>query len=395
MSTCTRREFLRYAMGAAAGAAFMPHFGCSSETIHEGVLALPEGGYPLVEASGSHLEIGRTIGAVMKEQISGLLDLSPDFKKSVDYLNGRGRDTVQRMLNHTKMHFPQYVEELQGMAESLGVPFRSLFAFNCRSEISVLTSPPPGCSTIALRESGRMILVHNEDGSDLNIGRMFLVKVTPPSGVTFLSFVYPGLLPGNGPGCNRFGVAQSTNYIQPLKVADGVPRYIIGRALLESKNLDEAIATATMTPRAFAWHYNLASLTEGRVLSVETIAHPEPKHHIIEVEGVYIHTNHLLHPGMTSEDEKTPPPYDVPYISSTTRMEVLNEAVEKRGLPTNVEEIISLLSLHKRRPYSPCRHPKGKVRGSTLGTAVFEASSIGMTLYHGNPCRGLKKQYVV
>jgi len=382
-------------MGAAAGAALIPHLGCSSETVHEGVLSVPEGGYPLVEASGSHREIGRTIGAVMNEQINGLLELSPDFKSSVDYLKGEGRETVQRMLNHTETHFPQYVDELQGMAESLDVPFMSLFAFNCRSEIDVLTSPPPGCSTIALHEDGRMILAHNEDGSDLNIGRMFLAKVTPPSGVTFLSFVYPGLLPGNGPGFNQFGVVQTTNYIQPYKVADGVPRYILGRALLESKNLYEAVATATMTPRAFAWHYNLMSLTDGRILSVETIARPKAKHDILEVEGVYIHTNHLLHPGMTSEDAKTPPPYDVPYISSTTRMKVLNEALKKRGRPKNAEDIISLLSLHKGRPYSPCRHPKGDVRGSTLGTAVFEAPTIGMTLYHGNPCLGLKKKYVI
>jgi predicted choloylglycine hydrolase len=380
-------------MTAAAGMALMPQLGCSSETMHEGVLSVPEQGYSMVEASGSHYQIGRTIGTAMKEQITGLLELSPDYKRSVEYLNGEGKDTVQSMLNHTDTHFPQYIEELQGMAEALEIPFASLFAFNCRSEISVLTSPPSGCSTIALRENGRMILVHNEDGSDLNIGRMFLAKVTPPSGVTFVSFVYPGLLPGNGPGFNQFGVVQTTNYIQPYQVADGVPRYIIGRALLESKNLYEAVATATMMPRAFAWHYNLASLTEGRILSVETVAHPKPNHNILEVEGVYIHTNHLLHPGMTSEDESSPPPYDVPYISSTTRMEVLNEEVEKKGLPENVDEILDMLSLHRGRPYSPCRHPKGEVRGSTLGTAIFESPTVGMTLIHGNPCRGMKKEY--
>jgi hypothetical protein len=190
-------------------------------------------------------------------------------------------------------------------------------------------------------------------------------------------------------------VVQTTNYIQPYQVADGVPRYIIGRALLESKNLYEAIATATMTPRAFAWHYNLASLTEGRILSVETVAHPQPKHDILEVEGVYIHTNHLLHPGMTSGDGSSPPPYDVPYISSTTRMDVLNEDVEKNGLPENVDEILGMLSLHTGRPYSPCRHPKGDVRGSTLGTAIFESPAVGMTLIHGNPCRGIKKEYAL
>lgn len=395
MSTYTRREFLGFSLAAAAGAALLPHAGRGSETVaREGVLDVPADGYPIIEVKGSHREIGKQIGSAMKKRITGHLEVSPQYSSSVEYLEGEGRPAVEKMLGYTRMSFPHLIEEVEGLAEALEIPFERLFAFQCRAEISILKEPP-GCSTIALRDDDDVILVHNEDGNDLNIGRMFLAKVTPPSGVTFLSFVYPGLLPGNGPSINQAGLVQTTNYIQPRRVADGIPRYFIGRAILEAKSLDEAVSLATMTPRAFSYHHNLVHLAERRILSVEVAAYPDQKHSVEEVDGLYVHTNHFLHTGMVGEEEAGPRPYDVPYESSTTRMAVLSSAIKKNGPPANVEDIMRLLSLHEGRPYSPCRHPEGDVHGATLGTAVFTAPDKTMTLFHGNPCRGFRREHAV
>jgi predicted choloylglycine hydrolase len=395
MSKSTRREFLGYSLAAAAGVVLLPYQGCGPRaTTRKGVLDIPERGYPFIEVKGSHREIGRQIGSAMKKHIVSHLALSEQYSNSVDFLEGEGRDIVKKMLDHAWVNFPRLVEELEGMAESLDVPFMSLFAFNCKSEIDLLKEPP-GCSTIALRDHkhDRVTLVHNEDGNDLNIGRMFVVRVTPPSGVRFIVFVYPGLLPGNGPGINKHGIVQTTNYIQPRQVIDGIPRYFIGRAILEAKNLDEAVALATMKPRAFSYHHNLVSLLENRrILSVETAAYPHHKHDVLDVHGLYVHTNHFLHDGMVEEDETKTRLYDVPYESSITRMNVLSRAIATKGPPSNVEEIMKLLTLHEGRPYSPCRHPEGDVYGATLGTAVFDMPSRhAVTLYHGNPCHGFKQ----
>ncbi len=391
----TRRRFLGYSLKTAAGLALLPGVQCgSASSTREGVLDVPREGYPLIEVEGSYREIGRQIGSAMKESITSHLKFSRDYHKCLEYLRGGGRDKVRSMLDHARAHFPHFIEELEGMAESLDVPFVSLFAFNCRSELAILTTPP-GCSAIALHDHERTILVHNEDGDDLNVGRMFLARVTPPSGVTFLCFVYPGILPGVGPGFNSRGVVQTTNYIQPRRVADGVPRYFVGRSVLEAKDLDEAVALATMKPRAFSWHHNLASLSERRILSVETVAYPDHRHDVLEVNGSYVHTNHLIHPSMTGDGKTDAPPYDVPYLSSTTRMDVLTRAIERQGPPSNLEEIMKLFTLHEGRPYSPCRHPEGDVHGITLGTAVFKAPEKVMTLYHGNPCRGFHKEYAL
>lgn len=393
----TRRRFLELSLSAAAGAVLLPLAGCGSKSPgsrYEGLLKLPADGYPLLEVSGSYRDIGRKIGSSMKERIRGHLDVSAQYSGIVDYLQGSGLERVEGMLRHANGHFPQYVEEIEGMAEGLDVPFMNLFAFNCRSEIGLLRQAC-GCSTIALKTEKGAILAHNEDGSDLNIGRMFLVRVTPPSGVKFLAFVYPGLLPGNGPGMNVSGVVQTTNYIEPYESTEGIPRYFLSRAVLEARSLDEAVRLATLKPRAFPCHHNLMSMTEGRLLSVECAAHPDNRHDIMEVEDLYVHTNHFLHPPMVEAAEDGKRPCDVPYISSTTRMDVLGKAIAEGGAPSAAEELVELLSLHEGRPYSPCRHPEGDIHGSTLGTAVFSSATGGMTLYHGNPCLGKKKEYVV
>jgi hypothetical protein len=148
-----------------------------------------------------------------------------------------------------------------------------------------------------------------------------------------------------------------------------------------------------MEPRAFSYHHNLVSLTEGRILSVETAAYPQHRHDVMEVEGAYLHTNHFLHPAMLEGGAEGERPYDVPYISSTTRMDVISRAIERNGAPSSVEEAMEFLTLHEGRPYSPCRHPEGDIHGVTLGTAVFESPRISMKLFHGNPCQGLVKEH--
>jgi hypothetical protein len=214
---------------------------------------------------------------------------------------------------------------------------------------------------------------------------MFLVAARPRGGVPFMSLTYPGLLPGNGPGFNAKGVVQTTNYIQPRKGAEGIPRYFIGRAILEAGDLDEAVKLATRGKRAFPWHHNLASFPEARILSVETAP---GQFHVREVTGFALHTNHFLHPEMKGAGGAL---LDVPYESSLTRFQVLSEKIEQAGQPKTREAMMALLSLHEGKPYSPCRHPQGEIHGITLGTAVFEGGRPGMTLHHGNPCRAEKR----
>lgn len=339
-------------------------------------------GFPVLTVSGSHRAIGAAMGRTFRGRILAALLAQPSFSACVGAARGPLRARVAACLDAARARFPHLVEELEGLAEGAGVPFPALFAWNCRSEIGAALDPcPPGCSTIGVAGPAEPLrLAHNEDGDAAYLGRMFVLRARPPSGVAFATLVYPGTLPGNGPGLNERGVVQTTNYIGPCAPADGVPRYVLGRAVLEAADLDEALAMATSPDRAFPWHHNLAWLPEGRLLSVETWP---GRHHVRDVAGLHLHTNHLVHPEMADLPERR----DYLDRSSLPRLAALERVARERPL-LGRDDLLAALRDHDGEPCHVCRHPGDAVPGVTVGAALFEAPQVAMTLVGGPPCRG-------
>jgi hypothetical protein len=387
----SRRVVLRgLASGAAASVAAFHGLGCGSR--QEPAVGLPDATgdarrvedppgevFASVEIEGSHREIGRAMGEQLGAQIRAVLQSEPSFERCLETARGPARELVEAFLAAARAHLPNIVEEVEGLAEGLDMPFDDLFAWHCRSELSAAAEPcPPGCSTVGLKRSEQMILAHNEDGSAAYLDRMLILRARPPSGIAFAALVYPGTIAGNAPGLNARGVAQTTNYISPCEVPPGIPRYLIGRAVFEAESLEQAVGLATMEGRAFPWHHNLASLTEGRLISLETWP---GRHHALEVEGTFLHTNHLLHPEMTDLPERR----DYLDRSSLPRLRSLERSTEARP-PETREDLLAALTDHSGRPCRVCRHRDDEVPGVTVATAIFESPRPEMTLIAGPPC---------
>jgi hypothetical protein len=163
-----------------------------------------------------------------------------------------------------------------------------------------------------------------------------------------------------------------------------VGRYFLDRMAMEARSLEEAVPICTHPERAYAFHHALASAPERRVLSIEVT--PSKKSQIT-IDGLFLHTNHLVHPAMAGEAQ------DPKYVgtSSGSRWKVLSawkRRVAGRVAELTAGDLVAALSSHERMPYSPCRHPRGKVRGTTLLTALFQTPVQAMEVYRGQPCRG-------
>jgi predicted choloylglycine hydrolase len=293
----------------------------------------------------------------------------------------QGKTRSEEYLRLTRKYYPEIYEEIRGMADGAGLHFDAVWAMGIKSELGALEKEPTGCSTIYFKNEQHMWLFHNEDGNQAYRDIMFVLKATPPSGVTYLSMVYPGIITGNGPSMNSRGIIQSTNYIGSTTSEVGIPRYIIGRAVLEARDLKEAQDIITMEPRAYPYHHNIGSFTDQQYISLETT--PESWQHQ-EPSGVYYHTNHLLFDktkDYQAEDRK------YKQSSSMSRFEVINQEIPR--LPEendSPDDFLKILSSHANAPYSPCRHPEGDVKGQTLGLAMFDFIEKKMRLYKGNPC---------
>ncbi len=349
------------------------------------------GYFEFLEVSGSYREIGYRIGKRFGRNIHTIIRRRKEWHRQLMRFadTRRGKALSDELMRLTRKHFPQFLEELSGMAEGAGMDFKALWVMSVKSELGALEKENPGCSTIFYQSPRAMWLFHNEDGHVAYRDQMFLLKVHPPSGVSFLSLVYPGILTGNGPSLNSRGIIQTTNYIGSVKASVGIPRYVIGRAILEAESLKEAQQIATMQPRAYPYHHNIASIREQRYLSVETTP---ALFQVKEPHGIYYHTNHLLF-------EKTPnyPHENLSYknSSSMSRYTVLQKMLEKIAPQENLlpEDFLAVLSSHENAPYSPCRHPQGEVKGQTLGTAFFDVSKGVLRLYRGNPCQAVPEHF--
>ncbi|RQW06390.1 MAG: hypothetical protein EH225_03420 [Calditrichaeota bacterium] len=343
-------------------------------------------GFEILEIQGSYRQIGyetgKRFGSYIKQVIKKRFPWHENLMKILHTTQGRVQS--QEYLRFTRTHFPHLLEELQGLADGAGLHFDAIWAICIKSELTASEKEPDGCSTITYRDENENWLFHNEDGDVAYHGKMFLLKATPPSGVSYLSLVYPGTLTGNGPSLNDHGIFQTTNYISSTAAEMGIPRYVLGRAVLEAQNLQEAADMVSLEPRAYPYHHNIGSFVEKKLLSIETTPETMQK---IEPESLSCHTNHLIGEKTVHYDKQDP---EYRKSSSLSRYKVIREELSRlHNQEYKPELFLNMLSSHKNAPYSPCRHPAGSVTGITLATAFVDINRGFMRLYKGQPCRAV------
>ena len=255
--------------------------------------AATEKTFEFLEVKGSYYTIGYQTGRQFGSHIKKLIERRSEWHRNLmDILRSQqGQIRSAEYIRLTTKHFPHILEEIRGIADGSGLHFDAVWAMCIKSELGTLDDEPTGCSTIFFKDQQQMWLFHNEDGHVAYRDIMFVLKVNPPSGVNYLSLVYPGIITGNGPSMNSYGIIQATNYIGSTESEIGLPRYVIGRAVLEAKTLKEASEIVTMEPRAYPYHHNIGHLEEKKYYSLETTPLTWQAE---EPQSTYCHTNHLL-----------------------------------------------------------------------------------------------------
>ena len=109
---------------------------------------------PLIEARGTHHEIGRQVGEASRERIGRSVAY---YEEHIEWLAGMPFAAAEAralpLLRHAERDLPQYVAELAGMAEGAGIPFEKLLVLNCGEEI--LCAAEPGAARRRARRGPR------------------------------------------------------------------------------------------------------------------------------------------------------------------------------------------------------------------------------------------------
>ena len=320
---------------------------------------------PALLVSGNHHEIGLALGRWAAPSLREVVPSIERFRQLER--NWSGSDYLSDLEKAARRHYPQFLREVEGIADGAEVPFERVFLWNCRGDVpgggDIEVNEAPGCTSFILAardESAVGVIAHNEDGEPEEDGACALVTLRPDDGPEVTSFSNPGLLPGHTFGFNARGLVQTINHISPFAQRPGIPRHLICRAILSSKSLDEALGHLQRRDRASGFHHSLGQLGERRLLSVEA---PASGCAVREVGVAACHANHLVAPEFRETEQAVSP-------SSATRMD---RGAALLGEPGRERDPLTLLGDKETHPLPIYRkEPEGPDTGFTLASAVFE-----------------------
>ena len=383
-----RRNFL-LSSAAAAGALVIP-FPWSCKKSNDVITPVNQPHFKYLEVSGTNYEVGKQIGEYFSDKIIashvGIKDLLDAVKSIVQADPATFYDPF---LTAAQNHFPDYVDEIQGIADGAGLSFQDVMISNLFMEILYyyfeLTGDLKytfggnfGCSTVSYSKDWKLYLAHNEDLFTSFLDCMYVVKIKVPGKPEFITLSYPGLLPGIPPGMNEAGIVQSGNDICGLHIEPSVPLAFHFRSVLDATSLDDAKDRASFPHRARTMNHNIGSFVEDKIISVEAAPLKNQTH---VVDGFYVHTNHYI------LSEMTDIPIDPSGLeSSESRFNILtSKAQAYADKPDEVtgELITSFLSSHD-GSLPPCVHDHGDA--STLAHSLFDFDKKTWNLYFSNPC---------
>lgn len=206
----------------------------------------------------------------------------------------KGRTRLAAFQSIIEESYPQYIDELKGIADGAGCAFEDLFILHLRGELlpHETKADLAGCSTCFSPGHNGVILGHNEDASLAFCNELFLAHVIIPGETRFTAMCYPGFLPGNAVGWNETGIFHSINITALLNPQPGIGRYFAARSLLEAVSIDDGIQRISRKPQASGFNYTLCDTHHHRVYNVE-IAHDQ-----VDVQRLcspHFHTNHYVY----------------------------------------------------------------------------------------------------
>lgn len=260
--------------------------------------------YPFHRVSGTPRDIGAAIGRIAAPAYHDVVTQLEWFGQLRQHWGGTAE--FQNLLKSSRAVFPQYVQELEAMAEAMDAVFEDLFLWNCRGDLPLASDDVEDeCTTVmfAARDGRPALIAHNEDYDPYQAPHCFMLEVEQQHGPRIVSFSYPGTIIGHTLACNDAGLVLTCNNVRwphAPQDAQALPRYLLARAVLDCTNLDTAIDTLTRKPRAGAFHHNLGTADGARLVSVETTVKGSS---VQDVTDRYAHANHLVHPDMSAMDD--------------------------------------------------------------------------------------------
>jgi isopenicillin-N N-acyltransferase-like protein len=349
---------------------------------------------PLIEVSGSFQEMGQQIGEACRVQVQHSIEnarMLIDQSYSQLELTWNGAQIqARKYLPFAEERYPQYVEEMRGIAQGSNVDFTDVLALNTMEAVTMDALHLTRCTSFAVNEEytadGHILAAHNEDWIPEDEGDVYVISACPTEEPPYLAMTYGGLLPNVG--FNAYGIAQLIDSVYPTDSRIGIPRLFVSRAILASRRISGAIGRALVSHRAAGYNH-LVVHESGEMYSIEVSAR---RFEILHgTDGYMVHTNHYLAPHM-KEIESDPEEL----ISSRVRyFRALRLLRQSRN--HSIKSLQAIQKDHVNIPNSICNHNieggQPLDREKTVNAMVIDLTAREMHISWGNPCQNAYHTY--
>lgn len=354
--------------------------------------------YPIYNGSGSHYENGFAIGSQAKTRIQQYINNYPDMQSLRFCLLTGCSVQFRDLVEYNQQIYPQYFDELDGIADGAQVDSSDLYLLSFKHEILSLSnqiydnthkikSDLLQCSDVLLNNASFKGFGHNEDGWNGTESTGFYAhyKITNGTENEFFAFQYPGSIVGHAFSVNKYGVAVSMNAVYPNNVT--IPArgsYFICRAMLDAKSLSDAVAiinnyTINQPVSSFGASLNIGFMDKDskqiNIANVEISNFKVSIAYYNDTQDYGYHYNMYLRLNVSQKTDE----------SSIHRLNRTKELIAENGLNT-MEDICNILGDTQDTEYPLYRTSVAPDTSSTLSTALFDIENQVLHIYEkSNP----------
>lgn len=349
---------------------------------------------PMIHVKGTHRELGRQIGEASRELIQhSIFNARKLVESTYDNLQltwESAQVQARKYMPFAQERYPQYVEEMVGMAEGANVNYLELAVVNALEAVTMDALHLTKCTSLAVSQcntaDGHVLAAHNEDWLPADEPDVFIVHAEPDDEPPFIAMTYGGLLPNVG--FNAAGIAQCCDSVYPSDSRTGIPRVIVSRAVLGSRTIGQAIRHMLVPLRAAGYSHLLVH-ESGEMYNVEVSAH---HFDILYGDNGYLaHTNNYLSPKMQLI-ESDPDELVHTRVRYFRALHLLKENDHH-----TISSLQHILSDHVNYPDSICNHSifdhDPLDREKTIVSMIMDLTDRKLTLAWGNPCRNSYQSY--
>lgn len=219
-------------------------------------------------------------GKLAREQIV-MWSRTKEFKAMEAFAKGPGKEAFEALKQNNSDFLPQYVRELEGIADGAGVDMDNIWLMNMINEIEALmpesTKPlarrDGHCSDIyGVNTKGYVSHGHNEDWSEEMKPLWYWLFQSYPDGSHCSGLVYPGTLVGWAVTFNHHGVLTTQNSLFPQHARPSglISSFVQRWAICNSSRLEE-VATRISNTRGWAQaaSLNIVDLRARKMANME------------------------------------------------------------------------------------------------------------------------------